>query len=106
MEINRPLAIAHSMKEQLRSFWEFSSRKEGCRFLLIWSIEALESGVELLEKAARTLLNKAEGLLSYFDHRIDNGKAEGINMNQKFWDKDRLTQAGAKEILKGNTVFE
>lgn len=79
LEINKPLAIAHSMKEQLRSFWSCSSREEGCRFLVLWILEALTSGVELLAKAARTLLQRAEGLLSYFDHRIDNGKAEGIN---------------------------
>jgi transposase len=30
-------------------------------------------------KTARSLLERAEGLLSYFDHRINNGKAEGIN---------------------------
>ena len=79
LEINKPLAIAHSMKEQLRSFWDFSSKKEGCRFLMMWIMEAIESGVELLAKAARTLLYRSEGLISYFDHRIDNGKAEGIN---------------------------
>ncbi|MGB8703484.1 MAG: ISL3 family transposase [Gillisia sp.] len=79
LEINRPLAIAHSMKEQLRLFWDFSLKKDACRFLLLWVIEAMESGVELLEKTARSLLHRAEGLLSYFDHRIDNGKAEGIN---------------------------
>lgn len=34
---------------------------------------------EQLAKTARTLLRHYEGVLSYFDHRIDNGKAEGIN---------------------------
>ena len=79
LEINKPLAIAHSMKEQFRSFWACSSRREGARFLICWVIEAFESGVKLLWKAARTLLRQFEGLLSYFDHGIDNGKAEGIN---------------------------
>lgn len=79
LEINKPLGIAHSMKEQFRSFWDFGSKGEACRFLVLWVIEALESGVEQLAKAARTLLHRAEGLLSYFDHKIDNGKAEGIN---------------------------
>jgi len=79
LAINEPLAIAHSMKEQFRSFWDYGSRKEGARFLCWWIIEAFESGVELLVKTARSLLHRAEGLLSYFDHGIDNGKAEGIN---------------------------
>jgi len=79
LEVNHSLAIAHSMKEQFRMFWEQKSRKEGARFLGWWIIEALESGVDQLAKTARTLLHFNEGLLSYFDHKIDNGKAEGIN---------------------------
>lgn len=79
LAINHSLAIAHSMKEQFRMFWEQKSRKEGARFLGWWIIEALESEVEQLAKTARTLLHFHEGLLSYFDHKIDNGKAEGIN---------------------------
>lgn len=79
LEINQALAIAHSMKEQFRLFWQCSSSKEGARFLSWWVIQAIESGVEQLAKTARTLLHHYKGLLSYFTHRIDNGKAEGIN---------------------------
>lgn len=79
LEINEPLAIAHSMKEQFRSFWSCTSKKEGAQFLGWWIIQAIESGIEKLAKTARTLIYKFEGLLSYFDHGIDNGKAEGIN---------------------------
>ena len=79
LEINRSLAIAHAMKAQFRSFWDCSSKLEGARFLGWWIIGAFESGVELLAKTARTLLHRYEGLLSYFEHRIDNGRAEGIN---------------------------
>lgn len=79
LEINKPLAIAHSMKEQFRMLWEQGSVKQGSRFLVRWIMEAFESGVELLSKVASSLLRYSEGLLSYFEHRIDNGKAEGIN---------------------------
>ena len=79
LEINRPLAIAHSMKEQFRLFWSCQSRGEGARFLALWVTTALDSGIASLAKVARTFLHRAEGLLSYFDHRIGNGKAEGIN---------------------------
>ena len=67
------------MKEQFRLFWQCGSRREGARFLGWWIIQALESGVEhwliQLELSFTTL----QGLLSYFEHKIDNGKAEGIN---------------------------
>ena len=79
LDVNQPLSIAHSMKEQFRSFWSYRSRKEGAHFLTMWILTALESGVSLLARVARTFLHRAKGLLSYFDHKIDNGKAEGIN---------------------------
>lgn len=80
LEINQPLAVAHSMKEQFRAFWDCCSRQEGARFLAIWIINAFDSGVAQLARVARTFLYRAaQGLLSYFDHKIDNGKAEGIN---------------------------
>jgi transposase len=79
LEINRPLAVAHSMKEQFRLFWSCRSRYEGARFLALWIITALDTGVASLARVAGTFLRRAAGLLSYFDHKIDNGKAEGIN---------------------------
>jgi transposase len=79
LEINQPLAMAHSMKEQFRSFWDCGSRIEGAQFLCHWIFAAIDSGMELLAKTACSLLHRAEGLLSYFDHGIDNGQAEGIN---------------------------
>lgn len=79
LEINQPLAIAHSMKEQFRLFWDLGSKSDGARFLFWWIIQCFESGVELLARTARTLLHHSDGLLSYFEHGIDNGKAEGIN---------------------------
>lgn len=79
LEVNQALAIAHSMKEQFRLFWQCNSIKEGARFLGWWIIQAIESGVEQLARTARTLLDHSKGLLSYFTHKIDNGKAEGIN---------------------------
>jgi transposase len=79
LEINQSLAIAHNMKEQFRLFWDCVSSKEGARFLGWWIIQAIESGVEQLARTARTLLYYYKGLLSYFEHGIDNGKAEGIN---------------------------
>jgi transposase len=79
LEINKSLAIGHSMKEQFRAFWSYRSKAEAARFFCWWVIQAIESGVQQLARTARTLLHHYEGLLSYFEHGIDNGKAEGIN---------------------------
>lgn len=79
LEVNRPLSIAHTMKEQLRWFWFKSSPQEGARYLGWWIIEAIESQINELAKVARTLLGHFEGLLTYFKHRLTNAKTEGIN---------------------------
>jgi transposase len=79
LEANKPLAIAHTMKEQLRLFWEKPSSQEGARFLAWWIINAIESEISELVKVGRTLLNHFKGLLTYFKHRLTNAKTEGIN---------------------------
>ncbi len=78
-EVNKPLAIAHTMKEQLRLFWRKPNSQEGARSLCWWIIEALESEIGELIKVARTLLGHYEGLLNYFKHRLTNARTEGIN---------------------------
>jgi transposase len=79
LEVNRPLAIAHTMKEQLRIFWTKSNPQEGARSLVWWIMEAIESQIKELAKVGRTLLDHFKGLLTYFKHRVTNAKTEGIN---------------------------
>jgi transposase len=78
-EVNSNLAKAHTMKEQLREFWNKGSKAEGAKFLIIWVLETILLDIPPLTRAAKTILRHSEGLLSYFDHRISNGKAEGTN---------------------------
>jgi transposase len=79
LEINKPIATAHVMKEQIRLFWTKKTSKEGAQFLGWWIIDAFESGIEELKKVGKTLLRYGQDLLNYFKHRITNGKTEGIN---------------------------
>lgn len=79
LEVNKPIATAHAMKEQFRLFWSKESRTEAAKFLGWWVIDAIETGIKQLGDVARSLLNHSEGLLNYFKHRISNGKTEGIN---------------------------
>jgi len=76
---NETLFIAYTMKEQLRFFWEQNSKEEGEFYLKKWCEDALIHGPQPLRKVAKALLRRLDGLLSYFKHRISNGKAEGIN---------------------------
>jgi len=79
LKVNEPLFMAHTMKEQLRGFWEQEDKRAGEVFLKKWCFDALMTGIKPLGKVAKSLWRKSEGLLSYFAHRISNGKAEGIN---------------------------
>lgn len=79
LEVNRPLATAHVMKEQIRMFWTKATPKEGAQFLCWWIMDAVESGIEELKRAGKTLLKHGKDLLNFFKHRITNGKTEGIN---------------------------
>lgn len=79
LEVNKPIAIAHTLKEQIRMFWTKANSKEGVRFLCYWIVDAVESGIEELIKAGKTLIRHGSDLLNYFKHRITNGKTEGIN---------------------------
>jgi transposase len=76
---NEPLFVAHAMKEQLRGFWEQKDRNSGEKFLRSWCLDAMLTKIKPLYKIAKSLWRRFEDLLNYFDHRISNGKAEGIN---------------------------
>ena len=79
LEVNKPIATAHAMKEQLRSFWMKSTFQEGCKFLSWWILDAVATGIREIAKAGRTLLRHWQGLTNYFKHKITNGKTEGVN---------------------------
>ena len=79
LRVNEVIAKAYLIKEQFRIFWWKKDKKQAAKFLVTWILDSFESGIESLVKAARTILRHADGLLNYFEHRISNGKAEGIN---------------------------
>jgi len=83
LEVNRPIAVAHALKEQIRLFWMKSTVQEGCKFLGWWILDAIETGIHELGKAGRTFLRHWQGLTNYFKHKITNGKTEGINNKVK-----------------------
>lgn len=78
LEINRPLYLIHSMKEQLRLFWNHTDEKKARRFLAIWCRDAWHSGIKQLADVAKTLASYRTGLLTYFKHRITSGAVEGL----------------------------
>jgi transposase len=79
LKLNRPLALAYYMKEDLRQFWEQPGKTFATAFLNDWLRRAKASGIHMLRQMARTLETHRAGLLAYYDFPISTGPLEGTN---------------------------
>jgi len=79
LRINRPLATAYYMKEELREFWNQLLEPLATRFLDDWIARAQASGIKMLQKFARTLQIHRTGLLNWYKYPISTGPLEGTN---------------------------
>lgn len=79
LELNKPLATAYYLKEDLRQFWSQPGKTFAGAFLTDWVRRAEASGIRMLEQMAKTLENHRAGLLAYYDYRISTGPLEGTN---------------------------
>jgi transposase len=79
LALNKPLATAYYMKEDLRQLWEQPSKREAGKFLTDWIARARCSGIAMLKKFAETLVRHRTGILAYYDCRITTAALEGTN---------------------------
>jgi transposase len=79
LALNRSLAVAYYLKEDLRQFWEQPGKKFGTLFLDGWIRRAEVSGIKILKQMAVTLAGHRSGLLAYYDAMITSGPMEGTN---------------------------
>ncbi len=79
LALNKPLAVAYYLKEDLRRFWEQPGKRFATAFLNDWLRRAEASGVRMLQKMAKTLAAHRSGLLAYYDAMITSGPMEGTN---------------------------
>ena len=79
LEINKPLAAAYYMKEELRQFHAQENKEKARAFLIDWIWDAGTSGIRMLRQFARTVAVHMEGILAYYDYRISTGPLEGTN---------------------------
>lgn len=76
---NLKVARAWALKEHFRPFWDYRSKGWARRYLERWYSWAIRSRLEPVKKVARMLKAHMNNLLNYFDHRISNAAAEGLN---------------------------
>src|SRR3954468_10493406 len=79
LALNKPLAAAYYLKEDLRRLWEQPGKRFATAFLNDWLRRAEASGVKMLQQMARTLSAHRSGLLAYYDAMIASGPMGGTN---------------------------
>ncbi len=79
LSLNKPLATAYYMKEDLRRLWSFPNKATATAHLQDWIARAEASGIRILKDLAKTLATHRTGILAYYDHRISTGPLEGTN---------------------------
>jgi transposase len=79
LRINKPLATAYYLKEDLRLLWDQPDKATASAFLKDWMARAEASGVRMLQGFAKTLAAHRQGLLAYYDFPISTGPLEGTN---------------------------
>ena len=99
LEINKPLATAYYMKEDLRQLHDQDDKEKARAFLIDWIWEAGTSGIQMLRKFAKTLANHMEGILAYYDYPISTGPLEGTNNKIKTMKRQAYGFRG-KEFFK------
>ena len=79
LRVNKSLALAYYLKEELPLLWEEKTKADANRFLDDWIARAESSGIPILKTFAHTLARYRTGLLAWFDHPISTGPLEGTN---------------------------
>jgi transposase len=79
LKINAPLLTLHTMKEQLRTFWDQPNARKAAALLEAWCRDAMDSGIRPLMRVGKTLWFFRALLLNYFLHRITSARIEGTN---------------------------
>lgn len=79
LRINKPLATAYYLKEDLRLLWSQFDKSEARRFLSDWCARAEVSGIRMLKDFAKTLRIHREGILAWYDFEISTAPLEGTN---------------------------
>jgi transposase len=79
LELNKSLATAYYLKEDLRQVWEQHDWLAAEAFLADWCDRAWASGIRILHKFANTIAAYRTGILAWYDYPISTGPLEGTN---------------------------
>jgi transposase len=79
LELNKPLATAYYLKEELRQFWKQPDKATAEKYIHQWINTAASTKIPMLQKFAKTVAGHKFGILNFYDHPISTGPLEGTN---------------------------
>lgn len=79
--LNRRLAKAHLLREQLAQLWSYTYEGWARRFLTTWLRALRWQRLPAFQKLARLLTRHLDGILAYCHEKVPFGKVEAINGN-------------------------
>jgi len=79
LKLNKPLATAYYLKEDLRQLWLQKDQEKAAVFLDDWIAQARSAGIKMLDNFADTLESHRAGILAYYEYPISTGPLEGTN---------------------------
>ena len=79
LDLNKSLATAYYLKEDLSQIWQQSTKALAAKFLTDWCRRARATGIKVLITMANTLEGHRNGILNWYDYPISTGPLEGIN---------------------------
>jgi transposase len=81
LALNRRLAKAYLLKEQLVHLWDYRYEGAALRFLVAWLGALRWQRLPAFQKVAGLLLRHIDGILAYCHEKVPFGKVEAINGN-------------------------
>jgi Transposase and inactivated derivatives len=79
LRLNKPLATAYYLKEDLRQLWSQPNKATAEKVINDWIARAEASEIRPLRVMAKTLAAYRFGILACYDHPISSGPIEGTN---------------------------
>jgi transposase len=77
--MNKPLAEAYYLKEDLQYLWKQDGKAKAEEFLDNWLKQAWAATATVMKKLANTIASHRSGILNWYKHPISTGPLEGIN---------------------------
>ncbi len=81
--VNRRLAKAYLLREQLEQLWTYTYEAAACRFLTTWVLALRWQRLPAFQRLAGLLYRHLGGILAYCHEKVPFGVVEAINGNNR-----------------------